>query len=162
MTQGHLEDGLRRAVTVAVPAKRAFVAFTTEPASWWPPEYTWAGAVLEAIAVEPHECGRCLECGPHGFEGEGPRSGVLPPAACFFSCQIGPDRAPQPDPARTSEVEVRFAEEGTSSTGVELEHRCFARHGEGGAGYRDALDAPEGWTYMLDRYVAAPVIAGPR
>jgi hypothetical protein len=35
------------------------------------------------------------------------------------------------------------------------EHRGFERHGEGGDAYRDGLDSPQGWTFMLDRYVAA-------
>jgi hypothetical protein len=59
-----------------------------------------------------------------------------------------------PDPNRASEVEVGFDPDGDAATRVELEHRDFERHGEDGGGYRDALDSPEGWDFMLGRYEA--------
>jgi hypothetical protein len=53
------------------------------------------------------------------------------------------------------EGRVRFHPADTSGTRVEVEHRGFARHGEGGEGYRQALASPAGWPLMLDRYAAA-------
>jgi uncharacterized protein YndB with AHSA1/START domain len=147
---------LQRTVTVPAPAERAFEAFTTGLAGWWPPEYTWARDVLETIAIEPRQGGRCFERGPHGFECDWGR--VLawdPPRRLLFTWQIGPDRVPEPNPEKASEVEVRFVENGDASTRVELEHRAFARHGDDGEGYRDALASPQGWPYILDRYAAA-------
>jgi uncharacterized protein YndB with AHSA1/START domain len=78
-----------------------------------------------------------------------------PPARLVLAWQIAPDRAPEPSPARTSEIEVRFQPSGPSATRVELEHRGFARHGEGGQAYRRGLASPAGWPFMLDRYATS-------
>lgn len=142
-------------VTVAAPAERAFAVFVDDLATWWPKEYTWSQEVLETIAIEPGEGGRCFERGPHGFECDWGRVLVWePPRRLVFSWQIGPDRVPEPNPARASEVEVRFTPAGESATRVELEHRGFGRHGEGAEPYREGMGSPEGWPLLLERYAA--------
>jgi uncharacterized protein YndB with AHSA1/START domain len=149
-------EPIRRGLTVSAPPDRAFSAFTEGLGSWWPSEYTWSGEVLDSIAIEPREGGRCFERGPHGFECDWGR--VLAcerPRRLVFAWQISPRREPVPDPERASEVEVRFEPDGDRGTRLELEHRGFERHGEEAGGYRDALDSPEGWGFMLDRYAAA-------
>jgi uncharacterized protein YndB with AHSA1/START domain len=149
-------DPIRRTLTVAAPIDRAFSAFTEELGAWWPREYTWSGEALDTIAIEPREGGRCFERGPHGFECDWGRVLVCErPERLVFTWQISPRREPVPDSERAGEVEVRFAPEGDSGTRVELEHRGFERHGEGSADYRDALDSPQGWDFMLERYAAA-------
>jgi uncharacterized protein YndB with AHSA1/START domain len=156
------EDAIRRATTVAAPLARAFTVFTEGLGGWWPAEYMWSSEVLEEIGIEPRGGGRCYERGPHGFWCDWGR--VLawdPPHRLVFSWQIGPDRTPQPDPARASEVEVRFVEEGETITRVDLEHRAFARHGEEGDSYREGLGSSAGWTRLLDRYAAAVAAPGP-
>ncbi len=156
MTRQTPEDEVRRTATLRVPADRAFAVFTDGLAIWWPPEYTWAGDALDTIGIEPREGGRCFERGPHGFWCDWGRVLVWdPPHRLVLSWQISPERVPEPDPAKASEVEVRFVAEGPSACRVELEHRGFERHGEGGAGYRAGMDSAEGWTYILDRYAAA-------
>lgn len=144
---------IERSVVVPVPRDRAFEHFTSRLHHWWPREYTWSQDVLERIAIEPREGGRCFEEGPDGFRCDWGRVLVWePPNRLVFRWQIGPDRAPEPDPNRASEVEVRFVEEGPAAARVELEHRGFARHGEGSETYRASLAADEGWTYLLERY----------
>jgi uncharacterized protein YndB with AHSA1/START domain len=69
--------------------------------------------------------------------------------------QISPDRVPEPNPAKASEVEVRFEPVGTSGTRVELEHGAFARHGDAAGAYRQGMACPEGWPLILDRYAAS-------
>lgn len=144
----------RHAVTVRAPAELAFASFA-DLAAWWPREYTWAGVLLETIACEPREGGRCFERGPHGFSCDWGR--VLawePPRRLVLAWQVSPRRVPEPDPARASEVEVRFVADGPAATRVELEHRGFERHGPEGDAYQTAMTSPNGWPLILARYAA--------
>lgn len=155
MSPQNIEDAVRRTMTVPATAAQAFSIFTDKLATWWPPEYTWSQDVLDIIAIEPEEGGRCFERGPHGFECDWGRVLVWdPPHRLVFTWQISPRREPQPDPAQASEIEVRFVPAGAASTRVEFEHRGFSRHGEEGADYRAAMDSAEGWPYIPDRYAA--------
>lgn len=148
------EKAIHRTMTVPTSAKRAFAVFTEELASWWPAEYTWSQDVLKTMAIEPGEGGRCFERGPHNFECDWGRVLVWePPRRLVFTWQISPKREPEPNPAKASEVKLRFEAEGPFTTRVAFEHRHFARHGEGGAEYRAVLDSPQGWSYILDCYV---------
>ena len=150
------EGGVRRAVTVPVPADRAFAVFTEEMSSWWPREYTWSEEDLDAVVVEPRQGGRWFERDRDGREWEdwGRVLTWHPPRRVVLTWQISPERTAETDPARASELEVRFEPEG-ESTRVELEHRAFDRHGRGAEAYRDGMDSPEGWTKIVERYVAA-------
>jgi uncharacterized protein YndB with AHSA1/START domain len=135
--------------------EQAFTTFTEGFTEWWPQDYTWSGELLEMIAIEPRKDGRCFEIGPHGFHCDWGR--VLqwePSERIVFTWQIRPDRVPEPNPEKASEVEVRFRAEGASETNVELEHRAFGRHGEGGEAYRAGMASPEGWGFILDRFAA--------
>lgn len=159
---GTPEDSIHRSVRVPVSQERAFEHFAGALQAWWPREYTWSQEVLERIGIEAREGGHCFEEGPHGFRCDWGR--VLawePPRRLVFLWQIAPDRTPQPNPAIASEVEVRFIEEGPESTRVDLEHRGFHRHGRQGADHRSGLAAPEGWTYMLERYTHHAASADP-
>ena len=142
--------------TVHVPGvpERAFAAFTAEFGRWWPPEYTWSQDTLEEIGIDTREGGLCFERGPHGFHCDWGR--VLawePPSRLVLAWQIGPTRAPEPDPAKASEVEVRFEADG-DGTRVSLSHTGFERHGDGAEGYAAAMDSPQGWDYILGRFAA--------
>ncbi len=148
-------SAIRRTITVGAEAAHAFHVFTEGLATWWPRAYTWAGEVLGTIAIEPRAGGFCYERGPFGFRCDWGR--VLawePPHRIVFTWQIGPDRVPQPDPERASEVEVRFtAVDG--GTRIELEHSGFDRHGDDAVKYRDAMDSEYGWPMILARYAEA-------
>ncbi|NBC30609.1 MAG: ATPase, partial [Spirochaetes bacterium] len=65
-----------------------------------------------------------------------------------FRWHISARREPVPDPAKSSEVEVRF-EKGGAETQVVLTHRGFERHGEDGSWYRDAMASDMGWPRIL-------------
>lgn len=148
------EDTVEARVVVPLTPADAFDLFALRLGEWWPRAYTWSGDVLEAIGLEPHEGGLCWELGPHDFRCDWGR--VLawePPHRLAFTWQIGPTRAPQPDPARASEVEVGFAPLG-EGTEVRVVHRGFSRHGEGADQYLAAMGSPQGWAYMLDEYRA--------
>jgi len=147
---------IRRELSVACAPAAAFHVFTAHMHRWWPREYTWSGDVLDAIGIEPRAGGLCYERGPHGFRCDWGR--VLawePPERLVLAWQISPRREPVPDPARASEVEVRFEPDGQGGTRVTLEHRAFDRHGTGAGEYRSALASPQGWPCILARYAAA-------
>ena len=143
-------------ITVAQPPSEAFDLFARRFGSWWPREYTWAQETLHHIALEPQAGGRCLEIGPHGFHSDWGRVLVWdPPGRLVLAWQISPRREPEPNPAKASEVEVRFEPADQGGTMVTLEHRGFERHGPDGASYRDALASERGWPWLLGRFAAA-------
>lgn len=76
-----------------------------------------------------------------------------PPARVVFSWDISPRWEVETDPAKASEVEVRFVPEGQGSTRVLLEHRHLDRHGPGWEPERDGVDGDNGWPLYLRRYV---------
>ncbi len=127
---------LTKSFIINATQKDAFHAFIDKLAAWWPKEYTWSNNVLETIAIEPKEGGRCFERGPYGFECDWGR--VLtykPDSTLIFTWQIGPDRVPEPNPEKSSEVEVSFLENNSAKTEVQLQHRLFHRHGNGAEDY---------------------------
>jgi hypothetical protein len=75
--------------------------------------------------------GFAYERGPHGFTNHWGR--VLTceiPQRIVCTWPIAPDRTPEPDPDRASEVEVVFTGSADDGTEVALEHRGWERHGE--------------------------------
>lgn len=149
-----LEDFIQHEVTVSLPQAAAFERWTAGMGRWWPAEYTWGQDACLGMELEPRAGGACVELGPHGFRSQWGR--VLqwePPRLLGFTWQIGPDRAPQPDPMRASEVTLAFVPRGRT-TQVILTHRHFGRHGEGSGAYREEMGSPMGWPLLLARYVA--------
>ncbi len=153
---GQGPEPVRATVTVPLAPADAFTFFVQGFGEWWPREYTWGQDVLQHIGLEPRQGGRCYEIGPEGFHADWGR--VLawdPPHRLLLAWQISPRREPEPNPAKASEVEVRFEPAADGRTLVVLEHRGFERHGPEGPGYRDALASPQGWPWILERYAAA-------
>jgi uncharacterized protein YndB with AHSA1/START domain len=147
-------------IVVRAAAEDAFARFVDEIGTWWPREYTWSRDVLERMTIEPRVGGHCYELGPHEFRCDWGRvTAIDPPHRIVFTWQISPTRAPEPDPAHASEVEVRFDGGDDGSTKVALEHRHFDRHGDGGPQYREAMSSEMGWRWILQQY-AAHVVSG--
>jgi uncharacterized protein YndB with AHSA1/START domain len=110
------------------------------------------GVYLVDIGIEPGIGGMCYEVGPHGFRCDFGRVLAWEPGErLVFSWQISANREPVPDPEEASEVVVRFrpVEGGTA---VELTHRHFERHGEGGEEYRRMMGSEQGWPWILQRF----------
>jgi uncharacterized protein YndB with AHSA1/START domain len=151
IVQNEATYSVRSSLRVPASAEDAFQVFTGRLSDWWVKEYTWSGPdALADIGIEPRQGGMFYEIGPYGFRSDWGRVTAWQPARrLHFLWQIGPDRAPIPDPAKASEVEVRFSPE-NGSTRVVVEHRGFDRHGNDGEGYRHALTA--GWHELLSRY----------
>ena len=72
----------------------------------------------------------------------------------FCSWDIGPTWQIETDPARVSEVEVRFLAEGDTATRVEIEHRHLDRHGPGWEALRYGIADEQGWRLDLNRVAA--------
>ena len=144
---------VRSSIVVDAPIDRAFTVFTEGIGSWFPPEYNLLPVRIAERVFEPRVGGRIYDRGEDGSECHWARVLAFePPARVVFSWDIGPQWRIETDPARTSEVEVRFLEEPPDRTRVELEHRNLDRHGEGWEGIREGVDGEGGWPLYLQRY----------
>jgi uncharacterized protein YndB with AHSA1/START domain len=148
-------------VGVELATDRAFALFTEGFDRWWPHENTFSGAEVLAVALTP-------ESGWHERTGEGAAVswGAVrvwaPPQRLVLAWQISPATqpwSPEPDPARASEVEVRFTPIEPGRTLVEVEHRDFGRHGPEGRDMAEAMASPLGWPALLEAYRAAALSA---
>ena len=138
-------DSIKRTIPTGISATEAYARFVHELNNWWPRQYTWAQDKLQQISIDGCRGGFCHETGPYGFRCDWGR--VLDLNAgdfIVFSWQISPARVPEPDPAKASEISVRFL-----PGEIVFEHRYFERHGEGAEAYRQMMDTDKGWDYML-------------
>jgi hypothetical protein len=144
---------VRKTVTVKADVPHAFAVFTSGIDTWWPRSHHIGSAPLETAVIEPRLGGRCYGRSVDGTECDWGRILVWdPPGRFVFSWQITPEWKYQPDVAQSSEVEVRFTPVEGGFTRVDLEHRHFERHGAGGDVMRSGVDAPNGWSGLLDLY----------
>ena len=144
---------VRHEIVVEAPVERAFRVFTERLDEIKPRDHNLLGSDIEATVVEPRAGGRIYDRGSDGSECEW--ATVLafePPERFLFSWNINTSWQVEPDAARRSEVEVRFAAEGTDRTRVVLEHRHLDRHGEGWEGMREGVAADQGWPLYLSRF----------
>jgi uncharacterized protein YndB with AHSA1/START domain len=146
---------VRTEIVVDAPPERAFEVFTAEMGSWWPPDHHVLPAELAEMVFEPRAGGHIIDRAVDGSECRWGR--VLaydPPERVVFSWDISLRWQIEPDPAKTSEVEVRFIEHGSDQTRVTLEHRHLERHGEGWERMQAAVESPGGWPRGLEALAA--------
>jgi uncharacterized protein YndB with AHSA1/START domain len=142
---------VRHCVTVPVPVSQAFSLFTSDFTTWWPGDHI-GPAELAEVVLEPRSGGRLFERGVDGSECDwGSVVACDPPALIVVAWHLQADWTYDADPARASEVEVRFTEQ-DGHTLVELEHRHLERHGERAQQLRDQVGAEGGWAAKLERY----------
>jgi len=142
---------VRYAVTVPLPADRAFTLFTEGFNSWWPGHHIGTAEMAEAV-LEPRTGGRYYERGVDGSECDWGRVLVWgPPHRLVFTWQINGSWQFDPDPEHASEIEVLFTEEGPGQTTVAVEHRHFDRL-IGGQGVYEAIRGGGGWLLLLQGY----------
>jgi uncharacterized protein YndB with AHSA1/START domain len=149
MTTQVQETSVTTQTVVDAPIDHAFRVFTDGIGSWWDPGHHILDAELAEMVFEPRVGGHIIDRGTDGSECRWAR--VLayePPHRVCFSWDINLRWELETDPAKTSEIEVAFTEEGPDRTRVVLTHRHIDRHGEGWEAMRDALGS--GWT--LDRF----------
>jgi uncharacterized protein YndB with AHSA1/START domain len=158
MTQ-QVHAAVRRTITVAASQQRAFDVFTAQFGKWWPRDYQIGPSPMTDFIMESKVGGRWYELDKDGSQCDTGRVLAFePPARLVLAWQLNEQWQYDPDPSHASEVEVRFIAEGPSQTRVELEHRGFERHAAGAESVRASMDAPNGWTFVLEifgRYAAA-------
>jgi uncharacterized protein YndB with AHSA1/START domain len=161
MTTKAQDTSVRTEIVVNVRAERAFRLFTERFDRIKPREHNMLGADIAESVFEPRAGGRVYDRGVDGSECQWGR--VLayePPTRIVFTWEISPMWQIESDPAKRSEVEVRFVEDAPDRTRVELEHRHLDRHGDGWDGLRAGVAADEGWPLYLQRFAAAIDDAG--
>jgi uncharacterized protein YndB with AHSA1/START domain len=142
---------VRKQITVMASQQRAFDWFTREMSRWWPATHSILKSPLKQYVVEPRAGGRWYAVAEDGSTGQ---TGYViewqPPRKLVLAWQIGGDW--QFDPELITEVEVQFIAESEAVTRVELEHRNLERMGERAAQMRGMVDAPGGWSAILESF----------
>jgi uncharacterized protein YndB with AHSA1/START domain len=144
---------IRSEIVVNAPLERAFRVFVEQFDRIKPRDHNLLAVPIAETVFEPRAGGHIYDRGEDGSECRWAR--VLayePPDRLVFSWDIGVQWQVEADPAKASEVEVRFVPETEQRTRVELEHRHLDRHGDGWEGVRDGVGAPAGWPLYLQRY----------
>ncbi|NMD55278.1 MULTISPECIES: SRPBCC family protein [Tsukamurella] len=147
---------LEVSTTVDVPVDFAYRVFTERFDEIKPREHNLLTVPIERTVLEPRVGGTVYDVGIDGTVCTWAR--VLacdPPNSLTISWDIDPRWQIETDPARTSEVEIRFIEETPSRTRVEIEHRHLDRHGEGWQQASAGIGGTNGWPLYLDRFRAA-------
>jgi uncharacterized protein YndB with AHSA1/START domain len=144
---------VRRTIAVQAPPERAFEVFTTGMSTWWPLESHHIGSTMAVeVVIEPRAGGRWFERDAEGAECDwGFVTEWDPPHRVLLAWHLTPQYEFDPDPRRSTEIEVRFTPR-DGGTLVELEHRGFEKHAETGAPIRDAVSGPGGWSELLELY----------
>jgi uncharacterized protein YndB with AHSA1/START domain len=150
---------VRREITVAVPAAKAFAVFTEGFATWWPESHHLGAAPLERVTMEPGVGGRWYERTVDGAECDwGAILAWEPPHRLVLSWHLDGNWEIDPDPTHASEIEVTFVE-GDEVTVVVVEHRHLDRHGDTAAGVREGVGGDGGWSGLLAAFAAVVVDA---
>jgi uncharacterized protein YndB with AHSA1/START domain len=147
------QTAVRTEIVVEAPIERAFRVFTEEFDRIKPRDHNMLEAEIAESIFEPRAGGRVYDRGADGSECQWGR--VLayePPDRLVFSWDISPQWRIETDPARTSEVELRFIAEAPERTRVELEHRNLDRHGSGWEELGESVVGENGWPLYLRRF----------
>ena len=140
-------------VVVNAPIQRAFAVFTEHFGAFKPREHNLLAVPIAETVFEPQVGGHIYDRGVDGSVCRWARILVYePPHRVMFSWDIGPTWQVETDPAKTSEVEVRFIAESDERTRVELQHRHLDRHGAGWESVADGVEGDAGWPLYLSRY----------
>lgn len=147
---------VRKTVVVKTSVAHAFKVFTEGFDTWWPREHHIGSSPMKKAIIEGKVGGRCYSQQVDGTDCPwGTVTVWEPPTRLVYAWQITPQWQYEPDMSRTSEVEIRFTELPGGSTRVDLEHRNFHRHGEGGSAMRTGVDSEKGWGFLLTLFAAA-------
>jgi len=144
---------VRKNVRVRANAARAFKVFTEGLDTWWPRTHHAGSSLMTKAVIEGRVGGRVYSAQVDGTDWQwGQILAWEPPVRFVMAWQLTPQWKIEPDLARCSELEVTFTPFADGSTLVELEHRNFERHGEGGANMRGQVDSPGGWGQLMSLF----------
>ncbi|MEE6140339.1 SRPBCC family protein [Mycobacterium sp. 050128] len=147
-------EPIRKSVAVNTGIERAFTLFISKFDAIKPREHNLLSVPIAETVFEPRVGGHIYDVGTDGSRCEWARVLVYEaPFRVVFSWDISPTWQLEADPAKTSEVEVRFIAESEDRTRVELEHRHLERHGTGWQAVADGVDGDAGWPLYLSHYV---------
>jgi uncharacterized protein YndB with AHSA1/START domain len=147
------ETSVRNSIVVDAPIERAFSVFTDGFGTFKPRDHNLMAVDIEETVFETHVGGNIYDRGVDGSECRWARVLAFePPNRVVFSWDISPQWQLEPDPDKTSEVEVRFIAEAPDRTRVELEHRNLDRHGDGWEGMREGVHGDQGWPLYLNLF----------
>jgi uncharacterized protein YndB with AHSA1/START domain len=153
MTTQTAGTSVRASVLVEAPIAHAFMVFTEQMGTWWPPDHHVLEGELGAMVFEPWVGGHIYDRAVDGRESRWSRVLVYdPPNRLVFSWDISTQWQIETDPEKTSEVEVTFFADGPSRTRVEIEHRKLDRHGDGWESMREGVGSDDGWQKGLDAF----------
>jgi len=143
---------VRKSVVVDASPSQAFAVFTAGIDRWWPKSHGIGATPIRESVIEPFVGGRWYTRHEDGSDIVIGHVRVWQPAErLVVSWEVSADWKPDPRPAFTSEVEVRFAADAGGGTRVELEHRNFESLGAAsGEKMRKGVDG--GWPHLLDLY----------
>jgi uncharacterized protein YndB with AHSA1/START domain len=146
-------EPISKSIVVNTGIEQAFALFIGQFDAIKPREHNLLSVPIAHTVFEPRVGGHIYDVGIDGSECRWAR--VLayePPSRVVFSWDIGPTWQLEADPAKTSEVEVRFIAESDGRTRVELEHRHLERHGPGWPAVAEGINGEAGWPLYLRRY----------
>ena len=147
-------EPIRKTVVVNTGAEQAFAVFVERFDAIKPREHNLLAGPIAETVFEPEVGGHIYDVGVDGSRCVWARVLVYePPSRLVFSWDISPTWQIETDPAKTSEVEIRFVAESPDRTRVELEHRHLDRHGDAWRAVADGVDGDAGWPLYLRRYV---------
>ncbi|HEY9294082.1 MAG TPA: SRPBCC family protein [Microlunatus sp.] len=153
MTDSTTETMIRHQVVVDIPADRAFAIFTEQFDKIKPRDHNLLGSPIAETIFERQVGGDVYDRAEDGSVCRWARVLAFdPPDRFVISWDIGPSWQLETDPARCSEVEVRFVAEGPQRTRVELEHRNLDRHGDGWERVGQGVSTADGWPLYLGRF----------
>ena len=141
---------IHKEIRVKASPARAFEIFTTATSRWWLKTHTISTtrSPIKDVIIEPRPGGRWFERGEDGSECQwGKVIAWEPPARVLLAWQI--NGAWKFDPTLVTEVEIRFAPDG-SGTKVELVHRHLERLGDAAEAMRQAFQG--GWGSLLEQF----------
>jgi uncharacterized protein YndB with AHSA1/START domain len=143
---------VRKAVVVQATPQRAFDVFTAGIDRWWPKSHGIGSTPLRESIIEPYVGGRWYAKCEDGTDVTVGHVRVWQPGERFVvTWEISAAWKPDARVAFASEVEVRFLDDSSGRTRVELEHRNFERMGAAeGETMRKNVDG--GWPALLDLF----------